>query len=449
MKPTTSTLVATLWLAAACAPAESESESESGSTRGESGSAETGGNSEGSSGVAETTSGTTTTETQDDTSAESTTTGAPDECVLPGLDMLLDCPDDLPTLGVPDTLSVDTFAFEWDLFNESCEGSLSAPLYFALPDDIISFSLVVEAEVQPVLLAGAANDSVLYIDALAEGETSLGQPPLAHQPGVTANLTLPLSPETFPTPGCLAILPLAEGDQSGETALVHIATRRGDPFAATGGLTINAIRVGDVQISTEEVEAALIGANNLYVANNAGTLTDITYVDLATDDGTFIPTEGPEINRLRSSPIGGPNEAINVFFIDDFTDAAGVLGIAAGIPGPNGVPQTAGSGVVIALDSHRTVDGVLNTTLMGETIAHELGHQLGLFHTTESDGGSHDVVPDTPECTPDMDTNRDGQLAAEECPDGQNVMFWTAASFSQDLMSPAQSDVIFFSPVSQ
>lgn len=447
MKPKTSILVATLWLAAACAPADSDSDS--GSTQGESGSTGTTGSTPGTGGDADPSSSTTPVGTGEETSGGTTTGGVAAECELPGVELLVDCPSDLPVLGVADSLTVETFEFEWATYDESCEGTVSSPLYLALPDDIISFSLVVEAQVQPVLLAGAANDGVLLIDALAEGATGLGQLPLAHQPGVTANLTLPLSPDTYPTPGCLAILPLVEGDQAGETALVHVATRRGDPFAATGRFTINAIRVGDVQISVEEVEAALVGADNLYVDNDAGTLAEISYIDLPTDDGTFIPTEGPEIQRLRSSPIAGPGSAMNVFFIDDFTDAAGVLGIAAGIPGPNGVPQTAGSGVVIALDSHRTTEGVLNTTLMGETIAHELGHQLGLFHTTEADGGTHDVVPDTAECTLEMDTNRDGQLAAEECPDGQNVMFWTAASFSQDLMSPAQSDVLFFSPVSQ
>ncbi len=449
MKPTTSTLIVTLWLTAACGPSESESDPESGSTQAEPGSAGTGGDTTGSSGDPEPASSTTMAATNDDTSTGSSTGGFLGECAPPGLETLLDCPDDLPMLGVAGSLSVDSFETEWTAFDENCGLSLTPPLYFALPDDIISFSLVVEAETQPVAFAGAVNGGALLIDALAEGPTGLGQPPLRHLPGSTANLSLPMSPDSFPTPGCLAVLPIVDGDSTGGTVLVHVATRRGDPFAATGELTLNAVRVDGVQISNEQIDAALIIADNLYFNNNAGTLADITVVDLSTDDGTYIPTEGPELDRLRSAPIGGPVSAINVFFIDDFSDAAGVLGIAAGIPGPNAVQETVGSGVVIALDSHRTADGEIDTTLMGETIAHEIGHQLGLFHTTESDGSSHDIVSDTAECTVDMDTNRDGQLAAEECPDGQNVMFWTSGSFSQDFMSPAQSDVIFYSPVSQ
>jgi hypothetical protein len=34
---------------------------------------------------------------------------------------------------------------------------------------------------------------------------------------------------------------------------------------------------------------------------------------------------------------------------------------------------------------------------MGTTISHEIGHFLGLNHPTESDGLSHDPIPDTPQ----------------------------------------------------
>lgn len=430
MKPTTSTLVATLCLAAACAPAESSED--------DSGSGGTDSDTTGSS------------DAQPPSETDSTgTESSSEECDFLELNMLLDCPDDAPMLGVPGASSVDFFEYEWEFFNAECESSQTAAQYFTLPDDIISFSLVVTSDTQPVVLAGAANDSVLLIDLQEMGETSLGEPPLKHLQGPTANLTLPLSPDTVPAPGCLAILPITPGDATGGGGIVYIATRRGDPLDAMGRLSINAIRVGDVQISQEEIEAALIGMDNLYTSNGAGTLAEISYIDLPSDTGSFIPTKGPEIEQLRSSEIGGPSSAINVFFIDDFTDAPGVLGTAAGIPGPNGVPETPGSGVVIALAAHRAADGFLNTTVMGETIAHEVGHQLGLFHTSESAGDGHDLAPDTDECTLDMDTNGDGKLAAEECPDGQNVMFWTSASFPQDLMSPAQSDVLFYSPVSE
>ncbi len=442
MKHTPSILVVAMGLVAACAPSDSDSNS----SETEVGPVGTDGDasSTNASETADATGG----DTDDETAADGSSGGSGGDCALPSVEILRECPEGLPALGLPDERSVDTFAFDWETFDEACETSLAAPQYFLIPDDIISLSLVVEAAAESVVLVGAVSDGTVLIDAQATGETSLGQPPLKHLPGSTANLTLPLSPDTLPTPGCLAILPAVPGDVSGG-GLVHVATRRGDPLAATGEFSINAIRVGDVAITQEQLEAALLRADTVYGLNGAGSLASVDYTDISTDDGTFIPTTGAQIEGLRSANVGGPTTAINVFFIDDFTDATGVLGIAAGIPGPNGVPETRGSGVVIALESHRTAEGTLDTTLMGETIAHELGHQLGLFHTTESDGTDHDVVPDTAECTLDMDIDGDGQLTAEECPDGDNVMFWTSAAFPQDLMSPAQADVIFYSPVSE
>ena len=121
------------------------------------------------------------------------------------------------------------------------------------------------------------------------------------------------------------------------------------------------------------------------------------------------------------------------------------LGIAAGIPGPNGIPGTAASGVMVSVDTHLDGDGeTLLTDLMGETMAHEVGHQLGLFHTTEDTGTEHDPIGDTPECDVEYDLDGDGELTAEECEaaGGRNFMFWTSAEFAQFEMSPIQAMVL-------
>ena len=52
---------------------------------------------------------------------------------------------------------------------------------------------------------------------------------------------------------------------------------------------------------------------------------------------------------------------------------------------------------------------------MAVTCAHEIGHYLGLYHTSERDGRQHDPIADTAEC---------GE-GAITCPDGGNIMFWT------------------------
>jgi hypothetical protein len=111
-------------------------------------------------------------------------------------------------------------------------------------------------------------------------------------------------------------------------------------------------------------------------------------------------------------------EGVNLFFIEDYSDSEH-LGNAAGIPGSMGIANS-WNGVLISLAAH--VSGsTLISQLLGETAAHEMGHQLGLFHTSESGGTAFDILTDTAEC-------RNGDIYAEECEGygAENVMFWTA-----------------------
>ncbi len=76
----------------------------------------------------------------------------------------------------------------------------------------------------------------------------------------------------------------------------------------------------------------------------------------------------------------------------------------------------------------------------GMTMVHELGHFLGLFHTTESDHSYHDPLSDTPECAVGMTT----------CPDGHNIMFSSYYGMSGGFgltTSPQQRRVVWGSPL--
>ncbi len=108
------------------------------------------------------------------------------------------------------------------------------------------------------------------------------------------------------------------------------------------------------------------------------------------------------------------------------------------------------NGVLSNLSAHSS-GTTLDPQLLGETAAHEMGHQLGLFHTTEKYGMEFDILTDTPECSI-------GTVSAEEC-DGygaSNIMFWTpwsAASRSdgkkQEVLCSHQQHVIKYSPLAQ
>ncbi|HEX6241444.1 MAG TPA: hypothetical protein VFZ61_11140, partial [Polyangiales bacterium] len=77
------------------------------------------------------------------------------------------------------------------------------------------------------------------------------------------------------------------------------------------------------------------------------------------------------------------------------------------------------SGVALALD-------VIGLEQADRALFHELGHQLGLFHTTERDGTSMEPLGDTPICGPELDADGDGVMRAAECTEhgADNLMFW-------------------------
>ncbi len=107
---------------------------------------------------------------------------------------------------------------------------------------------------------------------------------------------------------------------------------------------------------------------------------------------------------------------VNIFFVEDLY-SEGTLGISAGIPGSQGVKGNR-NGVLVSLSSHVSGNKI-DDQLLAETAGHEMGHFLGLFHTTESNGIYHDPISDTPECS-FTTSNQCGQQYGAD-----NLMFWT------------------------
>lgn len=119
-------------------------------------------------------------------------------------------------------------------------------------------------------------------------------------------------------------------------------------------------------------------------------------------------------------------------------DGAGngqIRGISNCLPGAVGVPGTKCSAVVVAFRASPQEDAT--------TIVHELGHFIGLEHTTELEGGYFDSLGDTPECT------NTGKGSLSSCPDFTNLMFPT--SIAQEdrsvVVSATQARVMHASPL--
>jgi hypothetical protein len=103
-----------------------------------------------------------------------------------------------------------------------------------------------------------------------------------------------------------------------------------------------------------------------------------------------------------------------------------IWALSGGIPVPP-VSGTGRSGVVVS-----AVLLQRDPLLAGQVMAHELGHALGLFHTTEADlvagAAVTDQIDDTPACPASADRPPgDDTLTAAECDrfDAANLMFWS------------------------
>jgi hypothetical protein len=81
-------------------------------------------------------------------------------------------------------------------------------------------------------------------------------------------------------------------------------------------------------------------------------------------------------------------------------ESSDLYGAAGGIPGA--LTATRRSAISLSWLTSAGVDGVFNgddVRLLGETMAHELGHYMGLFHPVEVTFDSWDALDDTPECS--------------------------------------------------
>jgi hypothetical protein len=145
----------------------------------------------------------------------------------------------------------------------------------------------------------------------------------------------------------------------------------------------------------------------------------------------------PALGELFRLSAGAARPSLNVFFV---RQAGMALGVSGGIPGPAPMHGTEASGIVIAAD-FLDLPGIE----LGQVLAHELGHHLGLFHTTELNGLVLEPLEDTLECRAENDADGDGIVGDFECRDfgADNLMFWAG---SGDELTADQQVVIHRSP---
>ncbi len=169
-----------------------------------------------------------------------------------------------------------------------------------------------------------------------------------------------------------------------------------------------------VDVAAETYAAAHIRFEPLHIVAHEGVrVVDDLDRDLPTvfADGAALPPGLPVfvVDRIGPPP-AGPADAAS-------------LGAAGGIPGPVGLPGGPRSGIALALTPYDPS----KPDPLGAVLAHELGHHLGLFHTSEPAGSPTDPLPDTADA------------------DGRNLMHWYVDA-TPGALSPHQIEVLRRSP---
>ncbi len=153
-----------------------------------------------------------------------------------------------------------------------------------------------------------------------------------------------------------------------------------------------------------------------------------------------------ELRKLFEISAGAPNNAMNFFLVREIKGGSAgftILGVAGGIPGIPFEQGTNASGVAVT-----AMDLQMSPASVARTMAHEGGHWLGLWHTSEQNGTMFDPLADTPECPVAQDADKNKIVTSAECGSfgASNLMFWEAGPTASNV-SGNQGFVLVRNPV--
>ena len=208
---------------------------------------------------------------------------------------------------------------------------------------------------------------------------------------------------------------------SADSVSVRVIAKTGTALPSSGVVDLNFYLTGAqgwdaTSIKTDPYFAASIARVNDLYGRVGIEIGEMTFHDI---DPSFavisIASGDTDLGDLVAESTLDQTAGINIFFVDEIltgeADYPSIPGVSASVPNPPYLPGTVASGVAIALNGPLSVppgNRFLDPPAIGQTLCHELGHALGLYHTSEYDLVSHDVYEDTPENDDELLMHADG-----------------------------------------
>ena len=386
-------------------------------------------------------------------------------------------------------------------FNGQQIDNSAVPLKVSMPGGAVAYD-------DNVTINGSADGGTEYFNSYAFFGGGTPSTAAFTFPNTTASLDagVPAGPWTFvvndfakeclTTPGCtdggtdtnsydmsVLLRPLPAGSNLDVSFYIvaDMNTLGGQPFTAANAATDPSVQ------QMVRTYKGLIGNSGSGIS-----VRNVSFIDVSAADrarfGTNISAAdtGPcdELNQMFLLSGAHPGTTVNIFLAQSlrFSDQAGgtIVGIDGTIPGPSTLNGTVHSGAVVSAADlfaptlQTCATGGFNIAACGPDkvayiAAHETGHFLGLFHTTEQNGSDFDPLSDTGKCAcvpcagaADQHNCADDPgpnaplLAADQCfqtgtgaicTGGDNLMFWQLEpGVSRGTISRQQAQVMKLNP---